>query len=128
MSDASMFDKVMTVLGGLGAGGLLTYLGTRYKANKDAEPGMALAHVEDRKATFQEVQVILDAHTKELIRLGVELEETQKALKTSRTFLRFALAHIGLLRRDMRAAGIEPPPLPPELSSDNIPFDINMYD
>lgn len=128
MADASTFDKVMTVLGGLGAGGILTYLGTRYQARKGAEPGMAMAHVEERKATFQEVQMILDEHTKELKRLSNELDETQKALKTSRAFLKLALQHIGLLRRDMRMAGMEPPPLPHELASDNIPWDVNMHD
>jgi hypothetical protein len=128
MADAGIFDKVMTVLGGLGAGGILTYLGTRYKARKGAEPGMAMAHVEDRRTTIQEVKVILDAHEKELNRLGAELNEAQRALKTSRSFLKFALAHIGLLRRDMRAAGMEPPPLPPQLTTENIPWDVNMYD
>lgn len=128
MADPSVFDKIMTVLGAVGAGGILTYAGTRYKAKKDAEPGIAMAHVEDRRATFQEVQLVLDAHEKELKRLGEKLDETEKALKTSRAFLKLALQHIGLLRRDMRLAGMEPPPLPDELTSDNIPWDVNMYE
>jgi len=128
MADASMFDKVMTVLGGLGAGGILTYLGTRYSAKKGAEPGLEMAEVEHRRTTLEEIQLILERHEIEIRRLEEELEESRTALRSSRALLRLGLKHIGLLRRDMRAAGIEPPQLPDELSSDKLPWDLNMYE
>lgn len=128
MADMGVVEKVVAVLGALGIGSIATYLGTRYSAKKSAEPAMALVQVEGRRVTLEEIQIILDAHEKELIRLNKKLEDTERALKTSRTFLKLALAHIGFLRRDMRAAGVEPPALPVELSSDNIPWDVNMFD
>ena len=126
MSDIT--DKVFTVLGGLGLGGVLTYLGTRYAAKKGAEPGLATARVQDRKVTLEEIQVILERHDLELKRLEEELEDARKALRGYRSLLRLSLQHIGLLRRDMRAAAIEPPQLPEQLSSECLPWDLNMYD
>lgn len=126
MSD--IHDKVLTVLGGLGLGGVLTYLGTRYSAKKGAEPGLAMAKVHERKTTLEEIQAILERHDIEIKRLEEELEESRAALKSSRSLLRLALKHIGLLRRDMRAGGIEPPNLPDELSSESLPWDLNMYE
>ena len=126
MSD--LHEKVVTVLGALGLGGVLTYLGTRYSARKGAEPGLEMAKVENRKTTLEEIQLILERHELELQRLEEELEESRAALKSSRALLRLALKHIGLLRRDMRAAGVEPPTLPEQLSSESLPWDLNMYD
>lgn len=125
MADLSILEKVLTVLGGLG---IATYLGTRYNANKVAEPAMAMAKVEDRKANLQEIQLILERHEHEIQRLQEELEESKAALKAAKSLLRLALQHIGLLRRDMRAAAIEPPTLPIKLSSDELPWDLNMFD
>lgn len=128
MADMGVFEKVMASLGVLGAGGILTYFGTRYTAKKSAEPAMVLAKVQDRKATLEEIQFILERHEIELRRLEEELEEARRALKSSRSLLRLALQHIGLLRRDMRAANIEPPALPLALSSEELPWDLNMYE
>lgn len=125
MADISLVERVVTILGALGIGG---YLSNRYAAKKGAEPGMAMARVEERKTTFEEIQFILDRHENELQRLEEELEESRKALRSYRSLLRLGLQHIGLLRRDMRAAGIEPPQLPEQLSSEQLPWDLNMYD
>ena len=127
MSDG-LADKGLTILGSLGFGGMLTYLGTRYAARKSAEPGIELAKVEHRKTTLEEIQLILERHELEIRGLEEELESARRTLKTYRTFLVTALKHVGLLRRDMRAAGIEPPALPEQLSSENLPWDLNMYD
>ena len=126
MSD--LHDKVLTVLGGLGLGGVLTYLGTRYSARKGAEPGLAIANIEGRKTTLEEIQYIVERHELEIRNLEEELEESRRALKGYRSLLRLALQHIGLLRRDMRVAGIEPPQLPDQLTSEALPWDLNMYD
>lgn len=127
MSDG-ITDKVLTVLGGLGLGGVLTYLGTRYAAKKVAEPAFAMVKVEERRATLDEIQAILERHDIEIHRLEEELEESRAALKAARSLLRLALKHIGLLRRDMRDGGIEPPSLPDGLSSESLPWDLNMYE
>lgn len=127
MSDG-FTDKIVTVLGGVGLGGVLTYLGNRYVAKKNAEPGLEMAKVENRKTTLEEIQLILERHEIEIRHLEEELEESRTALKSSRALLRLALKHIGLLRRDMRAAGIEPPILPEQLSSEQLPWDLNMYE
>ncbi len=126
MSDLT--DKVLTVLGGVGLGGFLTYLGNRYTAKKAAEPAMEMARVAARKTTLEEIQLILERHEIEIRQLEEELEESRTALRSSRALLRLSLKHIGLLRRDMRAAGIEPPELPEQLSSESLPWDLNMYD
>lgn len=128
MSDMGVFEKVMASLGILGAGGILTYLGTRYSANKTAEPAIITAKVQDRKVTLEEIQFIVERHEIELRRLEEELEEARKALKSARSLLRLSLQHIGLLRRDMRTASIEPPALPLALSSEELPWDLNMYE
>lgn len=128
MADPSIFDKAVTVLGALGLGGVLTYLGTRYSAKKGAEPGLAMANIEGRKTTLEEIQAILERHDLELKRLEEELEESRAALRGYRSLLRLSLQHIGLLRRDMRAGGIEPPSLPEQLSSEQLPWDLNMYE
>ncbi len=127
MSDG-IADKVVTVLGALGLGGVLTYLGTRYQAKKSAEPGMAMANIEGRKTTLEEVAMIVERHEEQIVRLQEELEAARAALRGYRSLLRLALQHIGLLRRDMRAAGLEPPNLPEPLSSEGLPWDLNMYD
>jgi hypothetical protein len=128
MPDASIFEKVVSVLGVLGIGGVLTYLGNRYTAKKNSEPAMANVAIADRKITLEEIQFIVQRHEIEIRRLEEELEESRTAHKTSRSLLRLALQHIGLLRRDMREAGIEPPQLPEQLSSESLPWDLNMYD
>lgn len=128
MADAGIFDKAVTVLGALGLGGILTYLGTRYSARKGAEPGMAMANIEGRKTTLEEITLILERHEIEIRNLEESLEESRTALKGSRALLRLSLKHIGLLRRDMRAAGVEPPTLPEQLSSEQLPWDLNMYE
>jgi hypothetical protein len=97
-------------------------------ARKNAEPAMANAAVAERKTTLEEIQYIVERHEIELRRLEEELEESRAAHKTSRSLLRLALQHIGLLRRDMRNAGVEPPSLPEQLSSESLPWDLNMYD
>lgn len=124
----SITEKMLTALGGLSLGGVLTYLSNRYTAKKAAEPAMAMAKIEDRRVTLEEIALILDRHEIELRRLEEELEDSRQALKSSRSLLRLSLKHIGLLRRDLRAAGIEPPLLPEELASDQLPWDLNMYD
>lgn len=118
-------EKVVAFVGALGLGG---YLSARYTAKKNAEPGMAMAKVEERKTTLEEIQFILERHELELRRLKEELEESRQALRASRGLLRLALQHIGMMRRDMRAAGIEPPTLPEKLSSEQLPWDLNMYE
>jgi hypothetical protein len=128
MADATLFEKVVSVVGVLGVGGILTYFGNRYSAKKNAEPAMANVAIADRKVTLEEIQFIVQRHEIELRRLEEELEESRAAHKTSRSLLRLALQHIGLLRRDMRAVGMEPPALPDALSSEQLPWDLNMYD
>lgn len=128
MADPTTFERVVSVLGVLGLGGVMTYFGQRYSAKKAAEPATAAVAVQNRRATLEEIQFIVERHEIELKRLEEELEESRKALKSSRSLLRLALQHIGLLRRDMREAGIEPPALPEQLSSENLPWDLNMYD
>jgi chromosome segregation ATPase len=128
MADLSLFEKAVSVLGVLGLGGVLTYFGNRYSANKSSEPAMANVEVAQRRATLEEIQFIVERHEIELERLKDELEESRTAHKTSRSLLRLALQHIGLLRRDMREAGIEPPALPEQLTSEQLPWDLNMYD
>lgn len=118
-------ERVVAVLGALGLGG---YLSARYAARKSAEPEMAIAKVQERKTTLEEIQYILERHEDELKRLEKELDEYRQALKSSRALLRLALQHIGLLRRDMRAAGIEPPQLPDKLTSEQLPWDLDMYE
>lgn len=124
----SLMDKVVTVLGALGAGGVLTYLGSRYSAKKSAEPGLAMANVETEKLTLEKIRLILQQHEDQIKDLQEELGESKQALRTSRTLLKWALQHIGLLRRDMRAAGVEPPALPEKLTSECLPWDLNMYE
>jgi uncharacterized protein HemX len=127
-ADPSNFERAVSLLSVLGLGGVLTYLGNRYVARKNAEPAMANAAVAERKTTLEEIQYIVERHEIELRRLEEELEESRAAHKTSRSLLRLALQHIGLLRRDMRNAGVEPPNLPEQLSSESLPWDLNMYD
>lgn len=128
MADATLFEKAVSLLGVLGIGGVLTYLGNRYSAKKNTEPALANVAVSERKVTLEELQFIVQRHDIEIRRLEEELEESRTAHKTSRSLLRLALQHIGLLRRDMREAGIEPPALPEQLSSEQLPWDLNMYD
>jgi hypothetical protein len=125
MADMHIIERVVTVLGALGIGG---YFSARYVAKKNAEPAMASVAIENRKVTLEEIQFIVQRHELELRRLEEELEESRNAHKASRSLLRLALQHIGLLRRDMRAASIEPPLLPEALSSEQLPWDLNMYE
>ena len=128
MADPNVFEKVVSVLGVVGLGGVMTYFGHRYSAKKAAEPAMANVEVQNRRLTLDEIQFIVERHEIELKRLEEELEESRNALKSSRSLLRLALQHIGLLRRDMRTAGITPPDLPGPLTSENLPWDLNMYE
>lgn len=125
---SSMFERAYTVLGGLGLGGILTYLGTRYAAKKTAEPGMAMADVELRKLTLEQMKEILVRHDNEIQGLGTKLEKSQEDLKVARKLLKLALMHIGAMRRDMREARVLPPDLPIELHNINLPWDIDMYE
>jgi hypothetical protein len=118
-------EKVVAFVGALGLGG---YLSARYTAKKKSEPEMALAKVQERKTTLEEIQFILERHEIELRRLEEELEESRQALRSSRSLLRLALQHIGMMRRDMRAAGFEPPQLPEKLSSEQLPWDLDMHE
>jgi glycine cleavage system regulatory protein len=128
MADPTTFEKVVSFLGVVGLGSVMTYFGTRYSARKAAEPATAAVSVQDRRLTLEEIQYIVQRHEIEIHRLEEELEESRAALKSSRSLLRLALQHIGLLRRDMRDARIEPPALPEQLSSESLPWDLNMYD
>ena len=128
MADPGVFEKVVSVLGVIGLGGVMTYFGTRYTARKNAEPANAAVAVQDRRLTLEEIQFIVQRHEIEIKRLEEELEESRNALQSSRSLLRLALQHIGLLRRDMREASIEPPALPEQLTSESLPWDLNMYD
>lgn len=125
MADMHIIERVITVLGALGVG---SYASARYVARKNSESAASMARVENRRVTLEEIGLILERHEIELRRLEEELEESRNAHKTSRSLLRLALQHIGLLRRDMRAAGMEPPLLPEALSSEQLPWDLNMYD
>lgn len=125
---SSMFERAYTVLGGLGLGGILTYLGTRYSAKKTAEPGMAMADVELRKLTLEQMKEILIRHDNEITGLSSKLEKSQEDVKVARKLLKLALMHIGAMRRDMRRGGVTPPDLPLELHNINLPWDIDMYE
>jgi len=120
------FERISTVLGLLGTGGILTYFGTRYSAKKSAEPGLAMADIELRKLTLEQMKEILVRHDAEIQTLNTKLEKSREELTGTRKLLKLALVHIGQLRRDMRDRDIVPPELPQELTNSELPWDIDM--
>lgn len=125
---SSWFEKATGLAGAVGIGGILTYLGTRYTAKKNSEPGLAMANVENRRTNLDEIQLILERHDRQIASLTEDLLNAREDVRKGRILLRLALQHIGLLRKEMRAANIEPPVLPEKLTNDMLPWDIDMYE
>jgi hypothetical protein len=69
-----------------------------------------------RKENRDDFVTITERQDKEIDRLGVRLDAAEKSVHEERRMLTTALRFIEQITRQMRAGGLEPPPLPVELA------------